>query len=92
MARFALISPDSQMPLALEHVDSLQAESALRSEYRRMRLSRRLTFEQVMSDTALAICIRNLAEAAARRRSARRGRSRTLPRTAGCSARSCARA
>ena len=68
MARFALISPDSQMPLALEPVDSLQAESALRSEYRRMRLSRRLTFEQVMSDTALAICIRNLAEAAARRR------------------------
>jgi hypothetical protein len=33
-----------------------------------MQISRRLTFEQVMSDTALAICIRNLAEAAARRR------------------------
>lgn len=69
MARFALISQDSQIPLALEPVDSPQAESALRSEYRRMQISRRLTFEQVMSDTALVICIRNLAEAAARRRS-----------------------
>lgn len=69
MARLALISQNSQIPLALESVDSLQAESALRSEYRRMQISRRLTFEQVMSETALAICIRNLAEAAARRRS-----------------------
>jgi hypothetical protein len=68
MACFALNYPDPQIPLALEPVDSAQAESALRGEYRRMQISRRLTFEQAMADTALAICIRNLAEATARRR------------------------
>jgi hypothetical protein len=67
MARLALIPPESQIPLALEPVDSPQPESAFRSEYLRMQISRRLTFEQVMADTALAICVRNLAEARARR-------------------------
>jgi hypothetical protein len=67
MARFARTPLESQIPLALEPVDGPQAESALRGEYRRMPISRRMTFEQAMADTALAICIRNLAEAKARR-------------------------
>lgn len=72
MARFALIPRGSQIPLALEPVDGPQAESVLRGEYRRLPISRRLSFEQAMADTALAICIRNLAEAKARREGAGR--------------------
>lgn len=68
MARSALSSPDPQLPLALELPDDPHSESALRSQYRRMRISHRLTFAQAMSDRALAICIRNLAEVDARRR------------------------
>lgn len=45
-----------------------EGTSALRMAYRQLELSRRLTFEQVMSDRALAIGVRNLAEAMARRR------------------------
>jgi hypothetical protein len=67
MARLALIPPDCQIPLALEPEDGAQTESVMRGEYRRLPISRRLTFEQAMADTALAICIRNLAEAKARR-------------------------
>ena len=71
MARSVPIPLEAQIPLALEPEDDAQAESALRGEFRCMAISRRLTFEQAMADTALAICIRNLAEARARRRGAR---------------------
>jgi hypothetical protein len=67
MARFARISPDPQLPLALEPDRGPQPETALRGVFQRMQISRRLTFEQAMSDTALAICIRNLARGSARR-------------------------
>ena len=56
-----------QIPLELEPAASPRSEAALRSEYRRLAISRRLSFEQAMADRALAICIRNLAEATARR-------------------------
>jgi len=68
MARTAPHSPERQLPLAFEPPGRLQAESAMRGVYRRMRISKRLTFEQVMADTSLAICVRNLADAALRRR------------------------
>lgn len=48
----------------------LARESALRAAYVRLQLSARLSFEQVMSDPAYAIGIRNLADAIARRRDA----------------------
>ena len=67
MARKALSSAARQIPLPLDPSEGPQPESALRREYQRMQISRRLTFEQVMANSALAICIRNLAEAAARR-------------------------
>jgi hypothetical protein len=67
MAPIALDSQQRQLPLALDPPTSLQAESAMRGVYRCMRISSRLTFEQVMSDTSLAICVRNLADAALRR-------------------------
>ncbi len=67
MARFAMDFPQRQMPLAFEPATSLQAQSAMRGVYRRMRISSRLTYEQVMSDPSLAICVRNLADAVLRR-------------------------
>jgi hypothetical protein len=57
----------NQIPLGLEPSVNPTAESALRSAFKRLRLPRRLTFEQAMSDTAYSICIRNLSEAIARR-------------------------
>lgn len=67
MARAYPNSADLQLPLALDPPDGPQSESALRIQYRRMQISHRMTFAQAMSDIAIAICIRNLAEAATRR-------------------------
>ena len=57
-----------QIPLALDLMADPASESALRAAYRRLELSSRLTFEQIMSVRAHAIVVRNLAEAIARRR------------------------
>ncbi len=46
---------------------SLESASVLRTAYTRLELSRRLSFEQVMSNRAYAIGVRNLADAMARR-------------------------
>ena len=56
-----------QLPLAFNLNADPESMSALRAAYSRLSLSRRFTFEQVMSDRALAIGIRHLAEAIARR-------------------------
>ena len=63
-----------QLPLAFEAVAPPGTESALRAAYRRLAISRRLSYEQAMSQRAYEIGIRNLAEAIARR--VRRRRSR----------------
>jgi hypothetical protein len=60
-------APINQIPLGLDSPVNPATESALRTTFKRLRLSPRLTFEQAMSDTAYAICIRNLSEAIARR-------------------------
>lgn len=56
-----------QIPLAFNPMASLDSASALRTAYTRLELSRRLSFEQVMSNRAYAIGVRNLADAIARR-------------------------
>jgi hypothetical protein len=56
-----------QIPLGLEPTASPRSESALRAAFHSLDISRRLTFEEAMADTAYAICIRNLAEATAKR-------------------------
>ncbi|MBE0620529.1 MAG: hypothetical protein IH605_08065 [Burkholderiales bacterium] len=56
-----------QFPLALNPVAGLDSSLVLRSAYTRLQLSHRLSFEQVMSNRAYAIGVRNLAEAMARR-------------------------
>jgi hypothetical protein len=56
-----------QIPLAFNPMASLDSTSVLRSAYTRLELSRRLSFEQVMSNRAYAIGVRNLADAMARR-------------------------
>ena len=67
-----------QLPLAFESAAASTAEPALRAAYRRLAISRRLSYEQAMSHRAYEIGIRNLAEAIARR--GRRRRSRGAPR------------
>ena len=57
-----------QIPLALNPMGTLDGASVLRTAYTRLELSRRLSFEQVMSNRAYAIGVRNLADAIARRR------------------------
>jgi len=57
-----------QLPLALNLNADSESLSVLHAAYSRLKLSRRLTFEQVMTDRALAIGIRHLADAIARRR------------------------
>jgi hypothetical protein len=56
-----------QIPLALIPLVKPDATSGLLSAYTRLELSRRLSFEQVMSNRAYAIGVRNLADAMARR-------------------------
>ena len=57
-----------QIPLAFNPMASIDGKATLRSAYTRLELSRRLSFEQVMSNRAYAIGVRNLADAMARRR------------------------
>lgn len=59
--------PWKQLPLAFNLNADPESMSVLRTAYSRLKLSRRLTFEQVMSDRALAIGIRHLAESIANR-------------------------
>ena len=56
-----------QIPLAFIPMVGFDSNSVLRSAYTRLELSRRLSFEQVMSNRAYAIGVRNLADAMARR-------------------------
>jgi hypothetical protein len=56
-----------QIPLAFNPAASLDCKSVLHLAYTRLQLSRRLSFEQVMSDRACAIGVRNLADAIVRR-------------------------
>ena len=56
-----------QIPLAFIPMASLDSTSVLRKAYTRLELSRRLSFEQVMSNRVYAIGVRNLADAMARR-------------------------
>ena len=69
MQRDAQHATGKQIPLDLELDPAAQSarDSALRAAYVRLRLSARLSFEQVMSDPAYAIGIRNLADAMTRR-------------------------
>lgn len=71
--RTHLASP-GQLALAFESAAGPEAESALRAAYRRLAISRSLSYEQAMSERAYEIGIRNLAEAIARRVRRRRGR------------------
>jgi len=58
---------EKQIPLAFNPAASLDSKSVLHLAYARLQLSRRLSFEQVMSDRACAIGVRNLADAIVRR-------------------------
>jgi len=69
MHRHAQRASERQIPLDLDPAAHLARESALRAAYVRLRLSARLSFEQVMSEPAYAIGIRNLADAMERRQS-----------------------
>lgn len=70
MQRHAQHARARQLALDLDPDPAAQAarEAALRAAYRRLQLSVRLSFEQVMSDPSYAIGIRNLAHAMAQRR------------------------
>jgi hypothetical protein len=67
MRRCSRYVPAARIALGLEPTADPASEAALRAAYRRLELSRRLAFEQALSDRAHAIGIRNLAEATARR-------------------------
>jgi hypothetical protein len=68
MRRYTQFVSGKQLPLALGLMEIPASKSALLKAYRRLEFSRRLSFEQVMSDPAYAIGVRNLADAIARRR------------------------
>jgi hypothetical protein len=73
MRRHAQSGSDKQIPLALHLLAGPESTSVLRTAYTRLELSRRLTFEQVMSNRAYAIGVRNLADAIVRRMQQRSG-------------------
>lgn len=56
-----------QIPLALNLMANPESKSVLHTAYRRLELSRHLSFEQVMSNRVYAIGLRNLADAIVRR-------------------------
>ena len=66
MHRHTQSGSGKQMPLALDLTANPDSRSILRDAYRRLELSRRLSFEQVMSNRAYAIGVRNLADAIGR--------------------------
>lgn len=70
MHRHAQPVSEKQISLTLEPTANPTGESALRAAYKRMELSRYLNLEQVMSNPALAIGTRNLADPIARRETA----------------------
>ena len=76
MTRIAQQDPARQIPLGLEPLANPATEAAQRAAFKRLEISRRLTFEEAVSDAAYAIGIRNLAEAIARRVNRRRGHAR----------------
>lgn len=67
MHRHTQSGSGKQIPLAFDLMANPESESVLRAAYRRLELSRHLSFEQVMSDRAYAVGVRNLADAIARR-------------------------
>ena len=67
MRRHTRSGSDKQIPLALNLMAGPESTRVLRTAYTRLELSRRLTFEQVMSNRAYAIGVRNLADAMVRR-------------------------
>ena len=68
MGHYTRFDSARQIPLALNAVAGFDGTSILRSAYRRLDLSRRLSFEQAMSNPACAIGVRNLADAMVRRK------------------------
>jgi hypothetical protein len=72
MPRYGHHASAQQIPLELDPLTDPTQESTLRAAFGRLEISRRLTLEQAMHDTAYAIGIRNLAEAMARRTKDRR--------------------
>lgn len=67
MRRQPQTGPWKQLPLAFHSLADPESTSVLRAAYSRLKLARRLTFEQVMADRALAIGVRHLAHAIVRR-------------------------
>ncbi len=67
MPRHGKYTSVMQIPLELEPLANPTQGSTLRAAFKRLEISRSLTLEQAMHDTAYAIGIRNLAEAMARR-------------------------
>jgi hypothetical protein len=67
MPRHRQYTSAQQIPLELDPLTNPTQESILRAAFERLKISRRLTLEQAMRDTAYAIGIRNLAEAMMRR-------------------------
>jgi len=72
MPRHGQYASVMQIPLELDPPTSPTQESTLRAAFSRLEISRSLTLDQAMHDTAYAIGIRNLAEAMARRAKDRR--------------------
>jgi hypothetical protein len=71
----------NQIPLAFNFpVAGLEGTSVLRAAYTRLALSRRLSFEQAMSNRTYAIGVRNLAEAIARRGTGATSKSQRIDR------------
>ncbi len=68
MRRYTQSGSGKQIPLGFNLMPAPECASILRTAYRRLELSRRLTFEQVMSNRVFAIGVRNLADAIAHRR------------------------
>jgi len=68
MHRHTQSGSGKQIPLSFNLMPNTERELILRAAYRRLELSRRLSFEQAMSDRIYSIGIRNLADAITRRR------------------------
>jgi hypothetical protein len=67
MRRHTQSGSDKWIPLALNLIAGPESTRILRRAYTRLELSRRTTFEQLMSSRAYAIGVRNLADAIVRR-------------------------
>lgn len=80
MHRHTQSGSGKQIPLAFNPMANPENSSALRTAYRRLELSRYLSYEQAMSNPTYAIGVRNLADAIARREAS--GNSTKRPRTA----------